>query len=68
MGIPKRTMVTIAGLGFAGATALMIGVAAPASAATTAGPAVVTSAPMWWDSWGCGGCWDDCWDDCDCGW
>jgi hypothetical protein len=64
MGIPKRMMVTIAGLGFAGATALLIGVAGPAAAATpgtsAAGTSTVTSAPTFW---GCG-CWDDCWGDC----
>ena len=70
MSIPQRMMVAISGLGFAGAAALIIGVAAPADAATSAAPvgaSTVTSAPTWWNNWGCG-CWDDCWDDCGCGW
>ena len=70
MSIRQRMMVAISGLGFAGATALIIGIAAPAVAATSATPAgasTVTSAPAWGNSWGCG-CWFDCWDDCGCGW
>jgi hypothetical protein len=59
MGIPKRIMVTISGLAFTGATALMIGAATPASAATSATPAGTVSvvAPVQWDDWG----WDDGW-------
>jgi len=66
MGIPKRMMVAVSGLGFAGATALIIGFAMPANAATSAslvGTSTVTSVPVWGQC-GCR-CWSDCWDDCD---
>lgn len=57
MGIPKRMMITIGGLAFTGATALMIGTAAPATAATSATPTgttTVTATPTWWDGWALG--------------
>lgn len=58
MAISKRLAVAISGAAFAGAAALTMGAASPASAATTA-PATAqhigTSLVTWW---GCG--WDCC--------
>lgn len=56
---PKRMALAISGLAFAGATALSMGAASPASAQT------VSHAPQ--HIFSCGG-WGWGWDDCDCWW
>jgi hypothetical protein len=71
MRIPKRMALAVSGLACAGATALTLGAAAPASAQTVSGtPAHTVTLSQFggcgggWGGWG--GCFDDCWDDCWC--
>jgi hypothetical protein len=75
MQISKRFALALSGAAFAGAAALTLGAASPASAAVSAPASVpaagVAQSLVFCGGGGCGGwggwcdCWCDDWDDCD---